>query len=42
MGMRATDRGEGKQIYFRMVKRSKQGSNEENQEGNPGIFSEES
>lgn len=38
MGMRATDI-EGKQIFFDMVKRGKPRSNEENQEGNQGIFS---
>jgi len=42
MGMRSTDKGGSKEIYFHTVKRGKQGSNEKNQEGNPGIFSKES
>lgn len=38
--MRTTDLGESEQIYFHMVKRGKQKSNE-NQESNGGIFSKE-
>lgn len=41
MGMKATDIGEGKQIYFDMVKRGKPRRNEEIQEGYQGIFNKE-